>query len=240
MKYTFVLCLVALTLISLTSQTPVLLTNVLTKNVPSNGMLILDTSGFNFPLYDGRFVPGTFFLTVVNQGTKNPTVLSCFLYQFEGRVNNESPKVGCLTKNLPEGEYNLEPFELPIDFYEARTRFELQPFSGTFTFNVFSGSELYFYEDDGTPDEDFEYRNQNEKTDFSLFEYVSQPMKTTIYFDSIPVSCDTYGAKLKCWLNANQFTQTRYKEYTVNIMDSARNMKKNYFVNPFLITLEYL
>ena len=240
MKYSFALYLFALSLIIVKSQTPVVLTSVLTKTVPSNGMLIFDASGFNFPLYNGRFVPGTLNLVVTNQKSQKPYSLNCFLYQFEGRLNLGTPKVGCVTKNLEEGEYTLEPFADPINFREARTNFALQPFSGTLSFSVFTGSELYFYEDDVTPDEEFEYRNDYEDTDFTLFEYSQRQTTTTIYFDNIPVTCYTFGAKLRCSLRADQFQQVRYKEYTVNIKDSANNLKRNYFVNPFLITLEYL
>lgn len=240
MRYTFTLCLFVLSLIMETSQYQINLVSVLTERVPSNGMLIMDVRGFTFPLYDGRFFPGSFYLSVVNQGTQQKTSLSCFLYQFEGRANLESPKIGCLTQNLEPGTYSLVPFVNNIVFTEARTRFELQPFSGNFNFVVFSGSELYFYEDDGTPDEEFEYRNEREDIDFSLFQYAQTPMTTTIYFEKIPVSCNTFGAKLRCVLRANQFDQTRYKKYTVYIKDSENNVKRNYFVNPVSITLEYL
>lgn len=242
MRYTFALCIFALFLIIVKSQSqyPVNLVKVLTERVPSDGMLIFDSAGFSFPLYDGRFMPGNFRLSVINEVTQVKTDLDCFLYQFEGRAYLGTPKVGCLTRNLEVGDYYLAPFEVPIPFYEARTRFVLQPFSGQFNFTVFKGSELYFYEDDGTPDEEFEYRTEYEDIDFDLFEYVQTPAPITIYFDQIPVGCRTFGAKLRCSLRANQFDQVRYKRYNVFLKDSENNVKRNYFVNPVSITLEYL
>lgn len=239
MKYTFVLCLFAMSLILVKSQYPIELVNVLTERVPSDGMLILDTTGFIYPLYDGRFIPGTFNLYAANQETKEQTKLDCFFYQFEGRLNPETPKIGCLLRNLEEGEYYLEPSINPIFFIEARTKFELQPYLEQFNFTVFKGSELYFYKDDGTPDEEFEEFHDNKEIEFSLFEYAQSSISSTIYFDNMPVSCNTFGAKLRCRVNASQFEQLRYKVYTVYIEDSENNVKRNYFVNPISVTLDY-
>ena len=211
---------------------------VLTSKVASNGILILETIGLNEYLKkeDYRYI-NHFPLRVQEINDKSLTYLTCFLYQFEDQYRT---RIGCHTKGLTPGKYQLYPYTTSISLVTKNSSFLIQIsiVETDRAFEVTTGNELYFY-DYEKKEEDFEYSGHIKDIEFSLFEPVSG--QTTIYFGNIPIACNAVISKLTCKLYSNKFpSNKKIQTYDVFIKDSLGNLKKNYFVRPVQITLNYL
>ena len=119
-----------------------------------------------------------------------------------------------------------------------RAKLRIDPSQIDTTFEVTTGSEVYFY-DYEKKDEDFECPEHIEDIEFSLFEPASGYQ--TIYFDNIPIECYAINLKLTCNLFTSMFPgDKKVQIYNVYIKDSLGNKKRNYFVQPVNITFNYL
>ena len=237
MKGTLILCLFALSLFLVNAQYNVRPTRVLTPRVASDGFLILDTSGLNFPLRMKNLPQqDQFQLTITNQASNTNTRLSCFIYQFEV-LSRSSSKIGCRTRGLTPGKYSLAPLVQTLPFVAVGRQLRLLPFNIAGSFEVTNAKEVYFYEYDDN-DEDFDYNADTEEIDFDLFEPTSQLQE--VYFGNVLVSCRPINYELKCTLSPKILGQnTRRRSYTIYIKDSNGIRKRNYFVLPVNIVLKY-
>ena len=218
------------------------ITRILTPRVASNGLLILDTGGLNLVLKkeDNQNI-NQFQLKLTRLNYNTLYTLSCFLYQFENK-DSSTPKIGCRTRGLPQGTYKVSPLSTTVNLVVGKAIFlrvivRINPSEITGTFQITEGNELYFY-DYKAKDEDFEHTGHIEDIEFSLFEPVTGQVK--IYFDNIPIDCFATKYKLTCNLYASKFQRVRNRNYLVYTTDSAGNKKRNYFVLPVKITLNYL
>ena len=216
-------------------------TRVLTPKVASNGLLILDMLAFRILLIkEVNHKINQFQLKVQNLKSNAETTLSCFLFQNEDKVVR-AIKAGCYTKGLTPGNYIISPVSIKatvMTVESLRAQIRIDPSDIDTKFEVIEGSEVYFY-DFETKDEDFEYPGHIEDIEFSLFEPASGYQ--TIYFDNIPIECYAVQYKLTCNLFTSMFANDkRVQIYNVYIKDSAGNKKRNYFVQPVNITLNYL
>lgn len=237
MKGALILCLFALSLFLVNSQYNVRITDLLTPVVASDGFLILDTRGLNFPLrMINRPEQNQFQLIVTNEEDNSSTKLSCFLYQFES-LSRDSAKIGCRTRGLAPGKYSINPLSDKLLFSAVRKSITLLPFTIVDTFEVTEAKEVYFYEYDDN-DEDFERSTDRDDIDFHLFEPTSEAQE--IYFEDIPVKCRPSYYELKCPVTPKTFDQAKRRQtYTIFIKDTNGLKKRNYFVHPATITLEY-
>ena len=228
------------------------ITTVLTPKVASNGLLILNTS--TLPVLLKKDANNQFKLTVQNLNTNAQTTLSCFLFQFEEEEEEEEkkekvlklskipiPKAGCFTKGLKPGKYLINPISIVATVVTKdplRAKLRIDPSQVDTTFEVTSGSEMYFY-DYGKKDENFEFPGHYEDIEFSLFEPASGFQ--TVYLGDIPIECYAVNLKLTCNMLASMFPgDKKVQIYNVYIKDSLGNKKRNYFVQPVNITFNYL
>ena len=125
-------------------------------------------------------------------------------------------------------------------YFILNNRYEITipPFYIPNYFQVTKGKEIYFY-DTEEKDEEFDFLGEVEGMDFDLFEY-NAGVKN-IYLDDIPISCYSISTKFRCTMSSLAFPQNeKYQTYNVYIKDSLGNKKRNYFVLPIRITLDYL
>lgn len=237
MKATLILYFFALSLFLANAQYSVQVTKILTDKVASDGFLILETSGLNVPLrYHRHPNLNQFQLTLTGETNNTERSLSCFLYQFEYPYSSPS-KIACRVRGLTPGRYSLNPLPTQLTFNANYFhKVTLLPFNVAGTFEVTEGKELYFYDYEAN-DEDFEYQNDYEDIDFDLFEVASGTQD--IYFDDIPVQCYLSLYKIKCNLNANMFPYQRSNSYSVYIKDTLGNKKRNHFVLPVNIYMNF-
>lgn len=238
MKAALILYLFALSLYLANAQYNIQVTKILTEQVASDGFLVLETTGLNFPIrIYGRPNLNQFQLLLTGENNNTEHTLSCFVYQFEHPYSSPT-KIGCRVRGLTPGRYSLNPLpvEKPINLYGSR-QVTLLPFNVAGSFEITPGKEFYFYEYDEN-DEEFEYPNDYEDIDFDLFE-TGTGTTQEIYFDDIPVQCYLSLYKMRCGLTANMFPYERYHTYNVYLKDSAGNKKRNYFVLPVVIYMNF-
>ena len=64
---------------------------------------------------------------------------------------------------------------------------------------------------------------------------------TIIFLDDIRIDCKIIGGiNLDCLIKAKDLVQERKHIYIPKVIDSNGSVKRNYFVNPVEITLEYI
>ena len=232
----------ALLLVLANSQFRVNVTQVLSPKVASDGYLVLNVEGLKFPL-SNKGGPRTFRLTVVNEETTKTESLNCYFFVFD-HVYQRQPRIACRTNGLEKGIYTVAPTE-EISFVVYRYNVFINPIRITDKFEVTTGNEAYFYDEDDDYDT-FEYSWSREDLDFTMFEQITEP-SITIYlqdeFNSIPITCHS-GIRLnrlECPVYADSLPQDRqFQTYDVYIEDSLGNKKKNEFVLPVNFNLQYL
>ena len=210
--------------------------SILTEKVASNGLLILNITGLQYPVNELHYgSPTRFRLTIKNDKTSVETRLYCDFYQFYNNYRL-SAKIFCLTEDLEEGIYSVNPITETISYKNTNNlKINFLPSIIKGTFQVQSGKEVYFYDFRGRKHIDF-YRNYDcERLEFSIFDSINNE-DTKIYFDDIPIDCYTQDLKMYCPIKAEQFPQVNNKTYTATLA----NRKTNYFVLEIYIKMYYI
>ena len=235
MKGFVVLCLSLLYLVS-SANYSLKVDELLTTDVCSDGMVILKAS-VNLPFNNINIYLNAFHISVTNKDSGDQSYLWCFVQQIES--DGEEANIGCFTRRLEEGTYQIDELKEEISFYIGRHEFVISPFKIKDTFKVKSGKEIYFNEPDGEQQLIFSDDDDEEKLVYYLFEYVTDK-QCNIYLqysddDPIKYSCSiSYGRKVVCNINSNKL---KSKKYDVYIEDSNGKPKKNYFVAPVQVKL---
>ena len=211
------------------------ITSILTEKVASNGMLILNTTGFNYEVKNLHFIrPSKFRLTIKNEKTSVETRLDCFFYKFY--INYRLPaRILCITENIEEGIYSVNPITETTPYDHSTYNINFLPSIIKGTFQVQSGREIYFYNFNERKTINFYTPYDCERIEFSLFQSYKLE-DTIIYFDDIPIKCYLNEIKMYCPIKAEQFPQIHYKAYTLTLA----NRKTNYFVLETYIRLNYI
>ena len=241
MKAFFLLYILALLIVLSKSQFRVNVTQILSPKVASNGYLVLGVEGLKFPL-SNKGGPKTFPLSVINQNTNRTESLNCYFFVFD-HVYQRQPRIACRTLGLEKGLYSLAPSD-EINFVANRYNVFINPFRLPDLFEVTSGNEEYFYDEDDDY-ETFDFPWSKDDLDFTSFEQLADSF--TIYlqddYNSIPILCHP-GIRLnriECPVYAADLPQDRqYQTYEIYIEDSLGNKKKNEFVLPVNFNLLYL
>jgi len=210
--------------------------NILTEKVASNGFLILDTSSFSLP---GKINVqlNSFQLLIKNEKDNEESSLSCFI-KYLGQTFDGFPKIACRTTGIKPGIYTLNPTSDLSFIYNNKYNITIPSFNIEDTFEIINGEELYFH--DGTQYASFDFFGELAELDFELFEKVSDK-NVIIYFDEIPIYCNTNETKLNCILSSLDFPQSQKKQkYNVYIKDSEGNKKRNYLIISVDIVMNYI
>ena len=176
MKGFAVLCLSLLYLVS-SANYSLKVDKLLTTDVCSDGMVILSAS-VNLPFNNINIYLNAFHISVTNTKNDEQSYLWCFIQQIES--DGDVANIGCFTRRLDEGTYQIDELDEDIKFYIGRHEFVISPFKIKDTFKVKSGKEIYFNEPDGEQELIFSDDDTEEKLVYYLFEYLTDK-KCNIY-----------------------------------------------------------
>ena len=105
---------------------------------------------------------------------------------------------------------------------------------------MLSGIEMYYFTSGSDIKMNFKSLDEQKTLVFYLVSSVSLK-KVIITIDNIPLTCSVTNVnKLNCPVIAKGFVQERKHLYQPYLLDSNQMIKKNYFINPIEITLEYI
>ena len=207
---------------------------ILTKEVCSNGILILDAE-LNIPIKDKATLekPLKVFLRNSNE---DQGYTSCFLLHFEGKT---SAKVGCDIIDFSQALYQLTPLTSTVNYKLYGHTLNLLAYSVKTPFQITSGSELYYYTTVYEIKLNFTKADEKKNLEFYLSSETSSKTQT-VYLDDIKIECTVKnGNKLLCPITAKNVIQENNHKYQVYLIDSNKNKKINYLVNPIEVTLQY-
>ena len=208
---------------------------LLTQEVCSNGIFILDAE-LNIPIKDTVISENSFQLFLRNSNGEEGYA-SCFVLHYEGKT---SAKVGCTTLKFSQAVYQIIPFtEKKIDNFLYKHTLNLA-YSMKTAFKVISGTELYYYSTVYEIKLDFTKTDETKNLEFYLVSKTSSA-KYSFTLDDIKIECTVNeGTKLLCPVTAKNLIQERNHTYQAYLIDSNKNKKKNYFINPIEATLQYI
>lgn len=210
------------------------ITNILSKDVPIGGFLVLQTEGILI-LKDST----QFLLSITKEEDNSQYSISCFFYQIENYITGKDTIV-CNFKSdkpIPKGKYYLSPSENEMKLDEKKIK--ILPYNITDSFDIMDIDELNIYSSRKLV-LDFSSNIDSKSIKFNIFEYVSY-QETSIYFDDLEFKCIATGGRVKCPISASDFPQDkRFQSYNVYYKDSEGKKKKSYLTLPIDITLNYI
>ena len=235
MKSILILFITALLLPNIESNTYNLqLKDVISTEVCVNGYFVLDAE-LNMPIKDPVTLEYLFKILLRNNGGGGYT--SCFLIHFEGQT---AVKVGCIAPNWSLTLFQVLPSTLKTPYNLYGHTINLLPYSLKTPFQVSGGSQLDYYSTIYEIKMNFAKAEEESTLEFYL---ISKTSSTThaIYLDDIKIECTVKdGKKLICPVTAKNLIQERNHIYQANLIDSKSKIKKNHFVNPIEVTLQYI
>ena len=213
------------------------ITKILSKDIALNGYLFLETDGVL--IHPTSFNQENIFdLSIVSDEDKNINSLLCFFYKFERYVGPAI--IACeINSKVKSGKYHLKPLEEKMSFLFSEIYIvNILPFDFKESFNIIEGNEFYFTS--LSPIQlSFSNKGEIKTIKFELLESVSEEI--ILYLEDIRIICRASGRKMRCPILANDLPQdNRFKSFNVYIEDSQGNKKKNYFVYPIDIILDYI
>ena len=235
MKIILILFITALFFPNIESNTYNLqLKDILSTEVCSTGWFIFDAE-LNIPIKDP--ITTEYLFKVTLRSPNGGAYSSCFLIHFEGKTD---AKVGCITRDWHLRLYQVVPSMVKVSYNLNAHTINVLPYSIKTPFQITTGSELYFYSPVYEIKLNFAKADETSTLEFYL---VSQTSSANFSFnlDDIKIECTVKdGKKLLCPVTAENLIQEKNYIYQVYIKDSINRKKKNYFVNPIEVTLQYI
>ena len=239
MKTIIILFITALFLPNIESNTYNLqIKEILTQEACSYGIFVLDAE-LNKPLKE-EANSDEFFNIYLRNSNGNEGYTSCFLFHFP---ETTAAKVGCIIYEFPEAVYQILPTTETKSYKLYGHTINILPYSIKMPFWIIYGLELYYYSPKYEIKLNFETEDEEGNLEFYLFSRTSEQNYgeyITILLDNISFECRIGMLKLTCHVKAKDFIQEREHIYMPNLIDSYDSVKRNYFVNPVEITLEYI
>lgn len=209
--------------------------SLLTPNVCCYGMFILDAE-LNIPIKDS-LKSDKFFPVALRNSNSHQGGTACFLVHFPGVT---SAKVGCIIPGFEQAVYQILPFTQTGSYTLYGHTINVLPYTIKDPISMVAGIEMYYFSPTYEIKMNFKSLNEQGTLEFLLFTDVSGE-KVIIAIDEILLACNVKnGNQLKCPVVAKGFVQERKHLYQPYILDTNKKVKKNYFINPIEITLEYL
>ena len=235
MKFILILFITALFLPNIESNTYNLqLKDILSTEVCSTGWFIFDAE-LNMPIKDPMSVQYLF--QVALRASEGAGVSSCFIMYFEGKTD---AKVGCITTDFHLRLYQVVPSRIKASYNLNGHTINVLPYSIKTPFQITTGSELYFYSTVYEIKLNFAKADETKNLEFYLVKQTSSA-NYAFTLDDINIECTVKeGKKLVCPVTAKNLIQESNHMYQAYIKDSNKNKKKNYFVNPIEVTLQYI
>ena len=236
MKIYFLFLIVALLFSNSESNTYNLqIKDILTQDVCSYGIFVLDAE-LNMPIKDALNIDSHFKLYVRNSKSVQ-AYTECFLMHFPGVT---TAKVGCYIPGVQENVFQIVPVTETGSYTLYGHTINILPYSIKQPFSVKAGLELYYYTPYYEIKKYFLKKDEISILEFYLFSKTSS-QDMLVYLDKILIECRVNsGIKLVCPVIAKGFVQERNHIYEANLIDTNKKIKKNYFVNPIEIILEYI
>ena len=217
------------------------ITNIISKDVAFGGYLFLETDGITIPSTSLN-QENIFDLSIINDEDKNIYSLMCFFYKFNEDFYKGTANIACYIsqqKSMKPGKYHLYPLinKMSFLFFEIYIA-NILPFNFSESFNIIDATEFYFYSLKKN-ELSFYYDTSSKTVKFDLFENSIKDIE--IYLEETPISCQTSVYRMNCIISAKELPQDkRYQSLNVYIKDSKGNKKKNYFIYPIDIILNYI
>ena len=239
MKSIFILFITAMFLPNIESNTYNLqIKGLLTQETCSFGIFVLDAE-LNIPMKD-EATSDKFFKIYLRNSNGNEGYTSCFLLHFPGTI---SAKVGCIIYEFAEAVYQILPATQTESYTLYGHTINILPYSIKIPFWIKVGFEFYYY----SPKYEMKLNFAKKDEESNLEVYLFSPTSETnigkymiILLDNIRFECYAIGGiKLFCSVKAKDLVQERKHIYIPKVIDTNGNVKRNYFVNPVEITLEY-
>ena len=218
------------------SEFNITITKIISKNISSGGYLFLETDGIL--IHSTSFNQENIFdLSIISDEDKSIFSLLCFFYKYERFIG--PAMIACEINSQKKGKYHLKSLENTKSFLFSEIYIvNILPFNFGESFNIIEGYEFYFYT---LKKNSLDFYN-NVETKTIKFEFYAQISKEiTFYLEDIPITCEASRSKMICPISAKDFPQdNRFQSLNVYIKDSQGNKKKNYFVYPIEIILNYI
>jgi hypothetical protein len=236
MKSIFILFITSLILPNFESNTYNLqIKELLTQDVCSIGIFVLDAE-LNIPMKD-KVNSDKFFPVFLRNSKGSQGYTACFLLHYP---ETTAAKVGCIIPGYEEAVYQILPFTQTGSYTLYGHTINVLPYAIKTPFVMKAGLELYYF----SPIYEIKlnFVKADETINLELY-YFTQTSDTysIIGFDNVGLACTVSGGnKLLCPVIAKNLVQERKHIYTPNLIDTNGKVKKNYFVNPVEITLEYI
>ena len=209
--------------------------DILTQDVCSYGLFALDAE-LNMPIKDALNIESHFKIYVRNSKSVQEYT-ECFLMHFPGVT---TAKVGCYIPGAQENVYQILPVNETRSYSLYGHTINILSYLVKKPFTVKKGLELYYYTPYYETKKYFLKKDEISILEFYLFSKTSSE-DMLVYLDKILIKCRVNsGIKLVCPVIAKGFVQERNHIYEANLIDTNKKIKKNYFVNPVEIILEYI
>jgi len=237
MKNILILFIISLFLPDIESNTYNLqLKDVLSTEVCSTGYFIIDAE-LNMPIKDPVTAECFFKVTFRTSDGQTAGFSSCFLLHFEGKT---AAKVGCITDNFHQVLFQITPSKVKVPHKLYGHTINLLPFTLKTPFQVISGSETNYYSLTYEIKLNLSKADETSTLEFILT-YSTSSTKYPIVLDDIKIECTVKeGKKIFCPVTAKNLIQEKNHIYQPYLIDSNNRKKKNYFVNPIEVTLNYI
>ena len=240
MKTIIILFITALFLPNIESNTYNLqIKEILTQIVCNTfGIFVLDAE-LNIPMKE-EATSDKFFPVFLRNSKGDEYYAECFLFHFP---ETTAAKVGCIIDEFQDAVYQILPTTETESYKLYGHTINILPYSIKMPFWIIYGLELYYYSPKYEIKLNFETEDEESNLEFYLFSPTSEQnygKYITILLDNISFECRIGLLKLICHVKAKYFIQEREHIYMPNLIDSYDSVKRNYFVNPVEITLEYI
>ena len=151
-----------------------------------------------------------------------------------------SVKVGCMVDDYEEALYQILPHTETKYYTLYGHTINVLPYSIKKPFIVLDGLEFYYYTPIYEIRMNFRDFNEEQNLKFYLFSKTSLA-KITICLDRILIECTVNnGMELKCPIIPRILVLEKNHFYEPYILDTNNKIKRNYFVNPIEINLQFL
>ena len=237
MKSILILFIIALFLPNIESNTYELqIKELLTQDVCNYGIFVLEAE-LNMPIKD-PVTSETFFKIFLRNSIGEQGYTVCFLLHYPGKT---AAKVGCIIPGFSEAVYQILTLNAKAFYNLYGHTINFLPYSIKTPFVVKTGMELYYF----TPTYEIKlnYLKADETSilEFYLFSETSSLEKSIVALDEIGFMCTVKeGTKLFCPVTAKDLKQEKKHIYQPYLIDTNGKVKKNIFVNPIEITLQYI